>query len=70
MLFSSSRINQCNEGLNDFPQGFRRVHMQPPAGAQSYSGGGKEIKRGEKIHKTKKTNSLRLDILLASRYEI
>ena len=47
-----------NEGLNDFPQGFRRVHMQPPAGAQSYSGGGKEIKRGGKKHKQKRQTHL------------
>ena len=59
-----------NEGLNDFSQGVRRVHMQPPAGTQSYSGGGKEIKRGKKITQIIKTNSLKLDILLASRYEI
>ena len=43
-----------NDGLNDFPQGFRRVHMQPPAGAQSYSGGGKEIKRGGKNYTNNK----------------
>ena len=30
----------------------------------------KRLKRGEKITKIIKTNSLRLDILLASRYEI
>ena len=62
-----------NEGLNDFSQGVRRVHMQPPAGAQSYSGGGKQIKRGglhKQITQIIKTNSLRVDILLASRYEI
>ena len=47
-----------NEGLNDFPQGFRRVHMQSPAGALSYSGGGKEIKRGGKIHKQKRQTHL------------
>ena len=47
--------------------------MQPPAGAQSYSGGGKQIKRGglhKQITQIIKTNSLRVDILLASRYEI
>ena len=58
-----------NEGLNDFSQGVRRVHMQPPAGAQSYSGGGKQIKRGGKKY-TNKKDKLTQDIRLASRYEI
>ena len=52
LCFSLQQLT--NEGLNDFPQGFRRVHMQPPAGAQSYSGGGKEIERGGKNTQNKK----------------
>ena len=47
-----------NEGLNDFSQGVRRVHMQPPAGAQSYSGGGKEIEGDGKKHKQKRQTHL------------
>ena len=68
LCFSFQQLT--NKGLNDFSQSVRRVHMQPPAGAQSYAGGGKEIKRGKKITQIIKTNSLKLDILLASRYEI
>ena len=57
LCFSLQQLT--NEGLNDFPQGFRRVHMQPPAGAQSYSGGGKQIKKGwKKIHEQKRQTHL------------